>query len=335
MGNILEMQKDPDPKRIEEIIKNYQALPKELAARLVAEKQHELRRDLKTHINQLNEQARMLAALKASRETVDFISDASRAGIMPVPVRISGPLRAHKFVEFFMRFRNENDALIKRTAEYVSECEKFSFYDAVEGNNFKYLADFGREMFRSGLAKMPHEKTYFECGIRIGECDAVLAMWGGHDDSDIWFYLSRDYGVSWAPGGAINMETGKAVPYDEEERVMAGFSEALGGVFYACMALLMSKSTKQEMEIAGESANRKRIKAGKIPLYSHRVVTINPDCRGGGGRGGSHASPRLHWRRGHIRRYKTGCEIWIAPTLVGSADRGIITHEYRVKSPTA
>jgi hypothetical protein len=33
--------------------------------------------------------------------------------------------------------------------------------------------------------------------------------------------------------------------------------------------------------------------------------------------GGTHASPRLHWRRGHVRRLANGKITNVRPTLVG------------------
>jgi len=44
---------------------------------------------------------------------------------------------------------------------------------------------------------------------------------------------------------------------------------------------------------------------------------------------GERRAPRLHWRRGHIRTFKTGDRIFIAPMLVGKATDGVLVKDYR------
>jgi hypothetical protein len=47
--------------------------------------------------------------------------------------------------------------------------------------------------------------------------------------------------------------------------------------------------------------------------------------------GGSHASPRFHVRRGHIRRLADGRRTWVRQCSVGDASSGIIDKDYRVR----
>jgi hypothetical protein len=228
----------------------------------------------------------------------------------------------------------------RRGAAYIEASQKFSFYGAIEERNFSYLTDFGRDMLSSGAANFPHEKTYFEFGCRAGETDMVCAMWGGTDDPTVFAYVSRDFGRSWCPAGAIHLTAGETVSVYldlvAEEKEIVPFTYGLRDIFYACIALLASTSVTVAEEVVSEAINRKRLAVGKSPLYSHTVVTINHNRlnRAGGG-DGTHASPRLHWRRGHVRHYRSGAVSWIAPTLVGCADRGIVTHDYRVKARSA
>lgn len=44
----------------------------------------------------------------------------------------------------------------------------------------------------------------------------------------------------------------------------------------------------------------------------------------------AHASPRLHWRRGHIREYASGTKAWVRPHLVGTEAGGVIVHDYEL-----
>jgi hypothetical protein len=46
--------------------------------------------------------------------------------------------------------------------------------------------------------------------------------------------------------------------------------------------------------------------------------------------GGTHASPRLHERRGHWRHLRSGKRVWVRNCLVGDPNRGVIEKDYRV-----
>lgn len=78
--------------------------------------------------------------------------------------------------------------------------------------------------------------------------------------------------------------------------------------------------------------NRKRIAKGKSPLsFSWHTVTIEPKKIRSQSLGGSHASPRLHDRRGHWRTYKSGKKVWIKACKVGDASKGVVFKDYQVK----
>lgn len=79
--------------------------------------------------------------------------------------------------------------------------------------------------------------------------------------------------------------------------------------------------------------NASRIKAGKLPLYETKMLVIDTKATGtsNGGSGGSHASPRQHLRRGHIRRHPTAGNLWINSCVVGDPSKGVINKSYAVK----
>lgn len=72
---------------------------------------------------------------------------------------------------------------------------------------------------------------------------------------------------------------------------------------------------------------------GKARPYDKWVLDIylnSTEESTGTGLGGSHASPRLHIRRGHIRRYQTGKTTWVKQCMVGTPELGVIEKDYRV-----
>jgi len=77
--------------------------------------------------------------------------------------------------------------------------------------------------------------------------------------------------------------------------------------------------------------NSKRAAKGKRPiLFDWHTVTIGPSTMMADHKGGTHASPRMHDRRGHFRRHQSGRQIWVKPCKVGSASNGCVWKDYKV-----
>lgn len=82
------------------------------------------------------------------------------------------------------------------------------------------------------------------------------------------------------------------------------------------------------------TTNERRIKKGKLPIYETKVLVIDtPQNRAQANppQGGTHASPRQHLRRGHIRRLPTGRNVWVNSCVVGSGSTGRIDKVYAVR----
>lgn len=77
--------------------------------------------------------------------------------------------------------------------------------------------------------------------------------------------------------------------------------------------------------------NKRKIAAGKTPSYDWHTVIIEPQKPRGPSLGGTHASPRLHDRRGHIRRLSSGKNVWVKPCKVGDASKGAVFKDYEVR----
>lgn len=82
--------------------------------------------------------------------------------------------------------------------------------------------------------------------------------------------------------------------------------------------------------------NSKRKAKGKPPaLFDWHTVTIGSRAEKGQAKGGTHASPRLHDRRGHWRNHPTGKRVWVNPCKVGDASKGVIFKDYKHKLSSA
>jgi hypothetical protein len=78
--------------------------------------------------------------------------------------------------------------------------------------------------------------------------------------------------------------------------------------------------------------NRRKMQQGKAPTYDWTTVYIEPAKPRSDSKGGTHASPRLHDRRGHLRRLTTGKNVWVKACKVGDASKGAIFHDYKIEA---
>lgn len=142
--------------------------------------------------------------------------------------------------------------------------------------------------------------------------------------------LEAEYSV-WLPG--LYRLTYKR---DPSEKFEGAIQDVLGDVLWSLElleALSCSNVTHEPIETIDPRKNAKRIKAGKLPIYETRILTIEAgkSTQSGQNHGGTHASPRQHLRRGHIRRLADK-NIWVNSCVVGKAETGVIEKQYHVKA---
>lgn len=100
------------------------------------------------------------------------------------------------------------------------------------------------------------------------------------------------------------------------------------------LTLMINSRSSTRVKVDGVEPGYAPPKAGKKePRVAHTVVTIVPREYYERARLEGEATrspPRLHWRRSHQRRLHNGKIIVIARMLVGRADIGTVSHEYKV-----
>jgi hypothetical protein len=107
----------------------------------------------------------------------------------------------------------------------------------------------------------------------------------------------------------------------------------------ACSILYMTRyaievfscsNVKTVEHAPGKFINAKRVKKGKLPFFSYHTLHISGEYDKSEPNGGTHASPRLHLRRGHIRKLANGSKVWVRQCLVGDKTKGIVGKDYSV-----
>jgi hypothetical protein len=200
-----------------------------------------------------------------------------------------------------------------------------------------------------GQLHLPFEGCLFDFGLNDhGERMLILAGEGDHDLAFSLFFLE---GGEWGTYPYVLMvRKGEAAdtciyfrplfegfplaaePSDENPTL-----EWLSAKSLAALAMMDSESVKLEAVTAPKFINAKRAAKGKPPLSDYTLVTIDMDrVRQDTERlGGTHASPRLHWRRGHRRHLPDGKATWVRACLVGDPFAGTVSHDYQLTTGEA
>lgn len=110
------------------------------------------------------------------------------------------------------------------------------------------------------------------------------------------------------------------------EKEVAELMLAMVGCWYRA---LENKCETYKPEIKNTFTNRRKIAQGKMPTYDWCTVLIGAKSNKKESKGGTHASPRLHDRRGHLRHLHNGKNVWVKSCKVGSVELGAVFHDYK------
>ena len=132
-------------------------------------------------------------------------------------------------------------------------------------------------------------------------------------------YLIEDGQIKYGP-----VDEGDDLPRDVAEIMLATMSKWLESMDTGCESY--------RPEVKQTFTNRRKIAEGKLPTYDWHTVIIQPANPRSQSQGGTHASPRLHDRRGHIRRLKSGKNVWVKAHKVGDASKGYVFHDYKIEA---
>ena len=152
----------------------------------------------------------------------------------------------------------------------------------------------------------------------------VLSVWRKPQGSDL---VASPLMVYVVDGGLVRYG-----PVDENEPIEQRQAQMVLGFVSAWLGSLARRAESYIPSIRPTFTNRRKIAQGKTPTYEWRTVVIEPVQAKRGNQGGTHASPRLHDRRGHLRRMRSGKNVWVRPCKVGDASKGVVFHDYKLEA---
>jgi len=121
---------------------------------------------------------------------------------------------------------------------------------------------------------------------------------------------------------------------ERQTRAIRDCADEILAMLHMMVALSIDKGRYETLP-APTRLNKKRAKKGRVPLYEYKVLDIVADILQAvpiakPHQGGTHASPRMHKRRGHVRRLHSGKTTWIRNMIVGKPGTGTVEKEYAV-----
>jgi len=251
----------------------------------------------------------------------------------------------------------------------LAQARKFVFDPLQLGEPvFSGACDYARELVEHGAFSLPFDCCAFQIGPLdfaeahpwhgLGQCETIALAWATESRIAARLYRTTERKIDsdamtlfGPPGGAVppgvvfdrpipaNVPPDKRAIYEAARLELSRLNASI--VWTMILAGVGILSARRGVVVTERPAprfiNAKREAKGKPPLFSYSWVTIDPAlARIPGVRlGGTHAPPRLHWRRGHVRRLDGGKLVTVRPCLVGDPRRGYAEHDYRVGADAA
>jgi hypothetical protein len=221
----------------------------------------------------------------------------------------------------------------------------------------RVLLEFGVDVTQRGLLRLPFEKVIFEYDAPPNDRNYNRYAYLCHERSasEAWCEvepddlservieitsLRRDARGWWRPLSPRPIVQSPrrtyAVPPIAPSKNKYYFEDYVLGdaaqVMMSCIALSASCFTTTEV-IIPTKLQRAWSRAGKPILYDFKLVQLAATTSVRRPHIGTHASPVLHWRRGHYRRLTaSGRLVPVAPCLVGDAVNGIVDKAYDARN---
>lgn len=228
----------------------------------------------------------------------------------------------------------ENPALGKLLCDFVAGAVQFDCgsTDAIPIGN-------ARE-FCEARAPFPITLLQFETPLIPGASHGMV-LWREQPDGSVQIIAAqRRSSKEWltvAPTKVTRNEDGgfhyERIGFDEGASVFVRLMHASAlNLFY----ILGCSNVDTADNPAPSALNKKRAKARKYPVLEYKTLVLKIDAQRTSGKagGGTHASPRVHLRRGHVRRLESGQRVWVQACVVGST-HGMVLKDYRVSAAGA
>jgi len=183
------------------------------------------------------------------------------------------------------------------------------------------------------LFNLPFKRT----AVAATDKDGIkFSLWliEGEQSLTIAGFTLMDGNVRYINPLSVLIHDGRLHYFAKGQEIPESEAKSFVRMTLACLLKIQSTDKVYQPSVQQTLINAKRKRKGKRPLISWHTVTIGRPSEKREHQGGTHASPRLHDRRGHWRTYASGKKGWVKACKVGDASSGIVFKDYKVQ-PTS
>jgi hypothetical protein len=186
--------------------------------------------------------------------------------------------------------------------------------------------------------KLPFDKTAVVGSVVGEEATLLLSLEGDYMEGGLRISATFKKGPVFAQIPEVVIKPVEGVRPTSMAHYKNGTREdpVVGPILASAVAMFYKALSTRVLPCAQptpvNSFTNRRLKAQGKPLqYEWKTIEIGIVKPRKAHQGGTHAPPRLHERRGHLRKLKSGKQVWVKSCKVGDASRGTVFHDYAIK----
>lgn len=254
-------------------------------------------------------------------------------------------------------FSNDSVAAILQRLDWgksgILRAHKFRFAFAIAPSTEVFLG-FGNDLLKNGNLRLPFDEVIFEyesisgdfydrhvilcrqvspkfCGFTVNDIDKTrdilisLFCLHHHRNQNRWVGTNEHpFVLSTDPNVLMYRVRGDIKENDKLEIVAAH-------MLIITLGILASSVFTEKEVIIPQELQQARARSGMAPLYNFKIIDLKINNEVRKPSIGNHASPVLHWRRGHYRRVSNKI-VPVSACLVGDIKNGILDKEYDARA---
>lgn len=221
----------------------------------------------------------------------------------------------------------------RHVAEYEQKAR-----DALEAANTAVCFDIGDSSefhdmpMQTELCRLPYPCCWLNFRMTDVNFGALCRERAGALEMDLFSEYGREWVYVFHAALHVKNEEWDVLCYPREQVPIA---QSTAGLILTFLTALNCCNVRRILVEAPAALNAARSRRGKLPIFEHWTLDLRIPSGGVDediDLGGTHASPRLHLRRGHVKRSaKSGRWWWVRAHIVGRKELGLITKGYGVR----
>lgn len=181
------------------------------------------------------------------------------------------------------------------------------------------------------LVRLPYPTCWIELHRRLDEgtiiVGGLLIERDGALEGQVWTKSDGRWGYTMFFRSVAGENQSKISGINQADAEIAA---TIIGSFRLFLSALNCTNVRRVEHAPDAKLQKARAKRGKQPLFSYWTLELDLSrAESSESLGGTHASPRLHLRRGHPRQYAPGKWTWVQPCAVGNKHLGLIHKDYK------